>query len=314
MKLHGTDENNFSAKLEPDGAGLTFEVDFFGKGSNSPQALHSEGHQDSMGICLYLALTEKLNRRMVNFVVLDDVVMSVDVDHRKEICGLLSECFPDKQFIITTHDKTWAQQLKSEKIVSSKQLIEFHNWDLNSGPQTNLDEIVWDSISNKLAKDNIHDAASELRRELEAFFSEACNNLGGFVKYKSNQRWELGDWCPAATTKYLDLLKTAIKSATSWGKEKDLTKLSEQLKVAGKIIQDSQMEQWAINAAVHYNNWENLNRKEFTTVVDSFGELTSLFACDKCGVLIEVLYSEYEPVRVCCPCGNMDWNLTMKSK
>jgi len=58
-KLHGSDEKNFQAQITPDGAALNLEVDFYGRGPHPPHALHSEGHQDSMGLCLYLALAER---------------------------------------------------------------------------------------------------------------------------------------------------------------------------------------------------------------------------------------------------------------
>jgi recombinational DNA repair ATPase RecF len=67
-----------------------------------------------MGLCLYLALSEQLNKGLMNLTILDDVVMSVDADHRRELCHLLAKSFPDQQFIITTHDKTWANQLKRQ--------------------------------------------------------------------------------------------------------------------------------------------------------------------------------------------------------
>ncbi|MBU4220712.1 MAG: hypothetical protein KKA10_03675, partial [Euryarchaeota archaeon] len=37
--------SDFNAIIEPDGAALNFEVDFYGRGTYSPHALHSEGHQ-----------------------------------------------------------------------------------------------------------------------------------------------------------------------------------------------------------------------------------------------------------------------------
>jgi len=87
-------------------------VDFYGRGMYPPHALHSEGHQDSMGICLYLALSEYINKGLVGATVLDDVVMSVDANHRKSLCRVLNKEFKDHQFIITTHDRSWAQQFK----------------------------------------------------------------------------------------------------------------------------------------------------------------------------------------------------------
>jgi recombinational DNA repair ATPase RecF len=118
--LHGDDEKDFTAKLEPKGAALNFEVNFHGRGSHPPHALHSEGHQDSMGLCLFLALSEYLAKGIVDVLLLDDVVMSVDSEHRRSLCKLIVSNFPNKQFIITTHDKTWANQLKTEGWTSSE--------------------------------------------------------------------------------------------------------------------------------------------------------------------------------------------------
>lgn len=112
-QLHYLDEGQFGAKLEPKDAGLKLDVDFYGRGKHPPHALHSEGHQDSMGLCLYLVLAERLTRGVTDLIILDDVVMSVDADHRRQLCRLLSNAFPHRQFIITTHDKNWAYELRS---------------------------------------------------------------------------------------------------------------------------------------------------------------------------------------------------------
>ncbi|MCI0351288.1 MAG: hypothetical protein L0Z53_17835, partial [Acidobacteriales bacterium] len=101
------DEPHFSGKLTPSQGKLGFEVDFYSRGFFPPAAYHSEGHQDSMGICLYLALMKHTLGSNFTFAVLDDVLMSVDSGHRREICALLKTQFPQTQFIITTHDEIW---------------------------------------------------------------------------------------------------------------------------------------------------------------------------------------------------------------
>ena len=52
-----------------EGAGVDFKVDFHGRGVNPPNALHSEGHQDSMGICLYLSLAERLTKGFIDIII-----------------------------------------------------------------------------------------------------------------------------------------------------------------------------------------------------------------------------------------------------
>ena len=41
-------------------------------------------------VCLYLALAERLTGGMIDLVMLDDVVMSVDAEHRRQVCHLMA--------------------------------------------------------------------------------------------------------------------------------------------------------------------------------------------------------------------------------
>jgi len=111
--INSDDEGAFKAKLEPSEGKLDLEVAFYDKGMFPPAAYHSEGHQDGMGVCLYLALMKRVLGARFRFSVMDDVVMSVDHGHRKQFCTLLKTHFPDTQFIITTHDNVWAKQMQT---------------------------------------------------------------------------------------------------------------------------------------------------------------------------------------------------------
>jgi hypothetical protein len=58
--INEDDESTFTAKLTPSEGKLDFDVNFYERGLFPPGAYHSEGHQDSMGVCLYLALMKRL--------------------------------------------------------------------------------------------------------------------------------------------------------------------------------------------------------------------------------------------------------------
>ncbi|MCU1306413.1 MAG: hypothetical protein JWN45_1108 [Acidobacteriaceae bacterium] len=103
--INEEDEAQFTAKLTPSEGKLDFDVNFYERGLFPPGAYHSEGHQDGMGVCLYLALMKRLFGDRFTFALLDDVVMSVDAGHRYQFCKLLKMHFPNTQFIITTHDR-----------------------------------------------------------------------------------------------------------------------------------------------------------------------------------------------------------------
>src|SRR3546814_10093537 len=86
-----------------------------------------------MGLCLYLALMSHLLGKGFTFAVLDDVLMSVDKGHRREVCALLKSRFPDTQFIFTTHDEVWLRHMKSEGIIKSKNAAQFRTWTVEAG-------------------------------------------------------------------------------------------------------------------------------------------------------------------------------------
>ena len=133
-RINADDESSFKAGLAPSAGKLDLEVDFYGLGMFPPMAYHSEGHQDGMGVCLYLALMKRLLDKNFTLALLDDVVMSVDAGHRREFCELLKTQFPDTQFVIATHDKLWAEQMKTTKLITSKTSLRFRSWSVETGP------------------------------------------------------------------------------------------------------------------------------------------------------------------------------------
>lgn len=304
--IHKKDEARFSAEIKPNEAGLDLEVDFYGQGNFPPHAFHSEGHQDSMGICLYLSLAEKINQELIDIVILDDVVMSVDSEHRRQISKVLKEVFPNKQYIITTHDRTWAHQLKSEGLVTSKNMIEFSNWDINSGPQIGFDIVLWERIDQSLSDGDVKTAAFYLRNGLESYFSEACEKLEAFVKYNSSHRWELGDWCPSATGTMKELVKKGKRIANSQDNKDLIVKLTEFEDLFSNAIKKSQAEQWIINQEVHYNNWTNFTKEDLIPVVEAFKDLCLLFECNICHTMFGV-YTSVDHSVVHCACGKQYW-------
>ena len=308
--LHEHESDLFSAKLHPQRAALTFEVDFLGRGTHPPHALHSEGHQDSMGICLFLALNEELAKKELNFIVLDDVMMSVDTGHRKDMCRLIKEHFPSSQFVITTHDRTWAKQLRLERVVESGRAIEFTGWTVEGGPNTHWQIGMWEKIQADLDQDDVTGAAFKLRRGSEDFFESVCNALGARITYNSAMQWQLDDWLPAAMSQFKDLLKRARGAATSWSDKDTADELQKLESVRKQIYDRTHIEQWAINASVHFNSWENMSPKDFLPVVDAFRDLHGLFNCFDCGGLLEKLPIKGTSQIVKCPCGKTNLNLS----
>ena len=308
-ELHLDDEREFKAIIMSEGAGVDFKVDFHGRGVNSPNALHSEGHQDSMGICLYLALAERLTQGFIDLIILDDVMMSVDAPHRREICNLLANFFKGRQFFITTHDQTWARQLQSEGVIKARNRIEFSNWTIENGPSVNISGDIWDEIDDDLERNDIPSAAAKLRRGSEEYFSQVCSALHAPVRFNLSGQYELGDLLSGATAEYKRELKHAKEAANSWGNTDELERLKEIDEFSRNVFTRLNMERWAVNPALHYNQWADFTPQDFKPVVDIFRDLFSIFQCNKCGTLLHLVINGPRPEAVKCNCGEVNWNL-----
>jgi DNA repair exonuclease SbcCD ATPase subunit len=312
--LHEDDEGNFASELKPDGPQLDFKVDFYGRGKHHPRALHSEGHQDSMGLCLFLALNQKISEEKVGFVILDDVVMSIDSEHRRNVCKLLKEKFSDMQFVITTHNTTWARQLKSDGVVTEKNMVRFTGWSVDGGPKMKTEAGDWAEIENFIKDGNISAAAWKLREYLEFVFEMVSDSLKANVPYSSDSRYELGDYIISCKERFTSLLSQAKRSANSWNKKDDMARLEELETQTKEIITRSQSEQWGINDAVHYNKWQDFTKDDFLPIFEAFRDFEGLFKCATCGGLIAVAPKARNPVLMKCPCGAMNWNLEENKK
>jgi hypothetical protein len=311
--LNGADEEKFTAKLKPAAGSLDLDVNFYGRGLYPPAAYHSEGHQDGMGVCLYLALMKRLFGKKFTLSLLDDVVMSVDSSHRYEFCKLLKTLFPDTQFIITTHDRVWAEQMKSAGLVTGKTSIAFYSWTIDTGPLVQSNEEIWDEIDSLLAKGRVDSAGAALRHHLEYAMSVLADQLGARPQYRADGTYELEEMLTSVLKRTKDLWGKAAESAKSWNKDEKERLATERKQFLGTCDAVMRVEQWSINKAVHYNSWANFGVNDFKPVVAAFKELMECFRCKVCNSWIYVL-PKVNPQTLRCTCSDMDLNLTMKPK
>jgi len=312
--INADDEGAFKAKLEPSEGKLDLEVAFYDKGMFPPAAYHSEGHQDGMGVCLYLALMKRVLGDRFRFAVLDDVVMSVDQGHRKQFCRLLKTRFPDTQFIITTHDKVWAKQMQTEGLVDSKGGIVFHSWSVQTGPIFEQLSDVWNDIDKDLAKNDVNAAAASPRRHLEYISAELADQLGAKPAFRGDFSYDLGDLLPAVLGRQSELLRLASKAAQDWKDEGAKAKV-EALKTArNDAMTKYGGENWVLNKAVHFTDWENFSKSEFKAVVEAFKTLLLQFRCTNpaCESWLYVTPRKGDPEALRCRCSASNLNLRPK--
>lgn len=309
--VNSDDEANFEAKLQPSLNKLGFDVDFYGRGFFPPSAYHSEGHQDGMGLCLYLALMRHLAGDGFTFAVLDDVLMSVDSGHRREVSQMLKSQFPKTQFIFTTHDDIWLKHMKTVGLVDQKHSIHFRTWNVDVGPTEWDDRDVWSEIEGHLTKNKVRDAAALLRHYLEYFAKEACHGLRAAVEFSGDAQYTLGDLLPNAVSKFRKYIAAAKSAAQSWGRQipQELLDLEAAVIEAARI---SNVEQWQVNSAVHYNEWANLHANDFAPVVDAYKKLVQMFNCPSCQGVIYATPAHGNAEALRCTCGQVNFSLVKK--
>ncbi len=308
------DEGNFEARIVPSMGKLGFDVDFYGRGFFPPGAYHSEGHQDSMGLCLYLGLMRYLQGENFTFAVLDDVLMSVDAGHRREVCTLLKREFPKTQFIMTTHDPIWLRHMRTESLIGGRAAVQFRDWSVDHGP-TQWDELdVWAEIDEQLVKNDVRAAASLLRHYLEYTSTELCHRLRASVEFRGDAQYQLGNLFPPAITRMRKLFSIAKEAANSWNQKEDIEKLTSRESKFSLLADKSNAEQWQVNVAVHYNSWDNLGKKDFEPVVKAFRDLLGGFTCLDCKEYLRVSPDRESPEAIRCECGNTNINLCKKPR
>jgi AAA domain len=114
------------------------KMDYYGREDQDPRAYGSEGHLDSLGLCIFLAFVKHFNGDWP-LLVLDDVVTSVDADHKRRVARLLFEEFGDRQLVITTHDAHWFNDLRRAEEETghtgdTRNLV-IEGWSIEEGPR-----------------------------------------------------------------------------------------------------------------------------------------------------------------------------------
>jgi len=115
--------------------GSELRMDFFGQRQQDPRAYASEGHLDTLGLCIFLAFAKRFNTDWP-LLVLDDVVSSVDATHKRRVAAMLFREFGDRQLFVTTHDARWFNELRTAARDAGRfdtQSLVIDAWQLQAG-------------------------------------------------------------------------------------------------------------------------------------------------------------------------------------
>jgi hypothetical protein len=282
-RLH-PDENLQEVTVETWGdKGVELVLDFHGVRQRPPHGVLSESHLNSLGIALFLAMAETFNEQL-GFLVLDDVVNSLDVNHRGRLAELLASKYSDRQIIVLTHDHLLYEHIRRR--APSWRTLEFTSWTYEDGPRLAGYDAggLLGKAFKELANGDSLGAAMKGRRALEELLQEACEGIGAPLPFRRgfrNDRREIGELLiglrhtlkanKAMTQELVDLLR---------GVEADL--------------------QAALNVEAHASTgWASTT--ELADALSRVRALEQWWTCDGCGTRTWAIGN---PPSTRCKCGN----------
>jgi ABC-type hemin transport system ATPase subunit/predicted RNA-binding Zn-ribbon protein involved in translation (DUF1610 family) len=98
---------------------IDISLEFYGKAQPSPRISLSEGYRNSLGLSIFLSMAKRESCKD-RPLFLDDVIVSLDRNHRGMVAELLKKEFADRQVIIFTHDRDWYTELRHQ--------LDTNNW------------------------------------------------------------------------------------------------------------------------------------------------------------------------------------------
>lgn len=266
-------------------ASTSLKMKLFDRDEDDPRALISEGHLDSLGLCIFLAFVKKFNQNC-SLLILDDVVTTIDSQHRRNICELLYNQFNDCQLIITTHDKIWNDQLRaSQRAYGSEGLFKnltLYSWNLENGPIISQYKPKWEKIQEKIDNNDKEGAGSASRYYLEWILKEVAQNIGASVKFKHSGLYTIAELFTPVNNR----LNKLLRDGDFKNKYKIvISKLDSTVFMANLLSHDNP----------HAGNFSLDEVKDFGECVHNFHEV---FECSKCRTFIKY-YSDLKILR--CP-------------
>jgi recombinational DNA repair ATPase RecF len=246
----------------------------FHQKAGDPRGCYSEGHVDSLGLCIFLAIRRFHYEQdpALSLLVLDDVLHSVDGEHRMATAKLILKEFADHQIVITTHDPLWFENLKAVAGVAGRQLSYYRiaDWNLTTGPVwgDHLSDYEWlmsQNAQTALPADRLMKAG----RLLEQMLQNLCDGLSVSVPFSLRGLYTLNPlW-----TSFLPRAKKNKAFYAAAGSELDKI---EELRGLRNL------------AGAHYNEWTKyLTDNESKELTQAIVKLRGHVYCPTCNQFIK---------------------------
>lgn len=272
---------------------------FHGVEQESPRLTLSEGYRNGLGLCIFLAMAKR-EADKDRPLFLDDVVVSLDRNHRGMIAELLEKEFNGRQVVILTHDREWytelRQQLDSKNWIF-KTLLPYETPDL--GIRWSHKTTTFDDARAQI-KERPDSAGNDARKIMDVELALIAEHLQIKMPYlradKNDKRMAhdflerlVADGKKCFQKKVRDGYESHVDAVNSFDRA------------------DRLLVSWANRASHTFD----LVRPEATMLIDACEKALEFFKCSSCGK--GVCFADAKGLEsVQCQCGQIRWRYGMR--
>jgi hypothetical protein len=272
---------------------IDIALKFHGVDQPSPRLALSEGHRNSLGLCIFFALA--LATEQETPIVLDDIVSSLDREHRGMLVDVFLQDFSSRQVLLFTHDREWFSELRSRLPEKSWRFQRLKEWsDPAAGSQWLGASGTFDD-ARALLEVKPEASGNEVRKIMDVELAKIAERLHvpmAFLRGDSNEHRTAHDFLEKIVS--LGEKKLTRKNGEEW---KPFTEAAEVWKACDKLLVS-----WG-NRASHGGT---LTRAEAERLIETAEQALRVFKCLECR---DAVWASPQPgrERVQCSCGILRW-------
>jgi len=174
---------DFNVTKKAEGRSAEIQLSYYDVNVKPAYKILSESLLNSLGLSVYFACVRKFNKEC-GFIVLDDIINSLDIQHRETIINLLEDKFSDFQVILFTHDDLWFERLQTRFPHWVRKKIK--KWEYDTGPRIDFANTTKEELDLMLGEDETKakEAGMKFGEYLEGVLHELCEKLEAKIKYR----------------------------------------------------------------------------------------------------------------------------------
>jgi len=202
-----------SIEVQRQGSGTAFLRGLFqGRPIKDPRLVYSDGHLDTVGICIFLALRRSLadagGARDPKLLVLDDIILSIDMGHAERLLHLIRDRFADHQVLLLSHNDLFMRY--AHRILHKAKRLDIVGWSLESGPRLSPHISHVEELREKLQScGSPRSLASTLGLVLDELLHDCCKGFAVKLPFGRNDL-TIAEYVGPLRKKLKDLAKSGL--------------------------------------------------------------------------------------------------------